>query len=139
MIQWRSRIGRSVTKLGGSARPIARGTSIGKKVPWERFLEWHPACHLVTGEHEPDSLHRAKLLQRLMPAVRIRGDWSIRTGKDRGRLLVQVALEGEDDALRLAEVLGAKSVRRYLGWETQREFEFSAELAERLRKALMLT
>jgi hypothetical protein len=74
-----------------------------------------------------------------MLALRISGDWAIREGRDRGRLLVQVALEGEEDALRLAEALGAKPVRRYLGWETQREFEFDADLAERLRKALMLT
>jgi len=64
---------------------------------------------------------------------------AIRVARDRGRLLVQAAFEEENDALRLTEVLGAKPVRRYVGWASQQEFEFSPAVAERVRKALMLT
>lgn len=122
-----------------AARQIARGTSGGKQVPWERLVRWHPACHLVTGEHEADRIDRAKLLARLISALRMKGDWALRVGRDRGRLLVQAALEDENDALRLTEVLGARPVRRYVGWATQQEFGFGPDAAERLRKALMLT
>jgi len=108
-------------------------------VPWERLLRWHPDRHLVTGEHEADRTDRARLLARLIVALRMKGDWAVRVGRDRGRLLVQAALEDENDALRLSEVLGARPVRRYVGWVTQQEFEFDADVAERLRKALMLT
>ncbi len=94
---------------------------------------------LVTGEHELDRINRIKLLKRLIVALRMKRDWLVRVARDRGRTLAQVALEDENDALRLTEVLGARKVRRYFGWETQQEFEFDPELAERLRKALMLT
>ncbi len=106
---------------------------------WERLTKWHPSCHLVTGEYDVDRVDRAKLLHRLIAVLRLKGDWAIRAGRDRGRILVQVAVEDEDDALRLGETLGTRSVRRYPGWATQREFEFTPEIAERLRKALMLT
>jgi len=122
-----------------TARTIAPGSSGGKPVPWERLIRWHPTCHLVTGEHEADRIDRPKLLARLIVALRMKGDWAIRVGRDRGRLLVQAALEEENDALRLSEVLGARPVRRYVGWATQQEFEFGPDVAERLRKALMLT
>jgi hypothetical protein len=108
-------------------------------VSWERLRDWHPSGHLVTGEHESDRINRVKLLKRLIVVLRMKRDWAIRVERDRGRTLVQVALEDENDALRLAEVLGARPVRRYFGWETQQEFEFDPELAERLQKALMLT
>ncbi len=122
-----------------STRPVVVGEAGGKKVSWERLIRWHPPAHLVTGEHELDRTNRVKLLERLIVALRMKHDWAIRIARDRGRILVQVALEDENDALRLTEVLGARPVRRYVGWETQQEFEFDPELAERLRKALMLT
>lgn len=106
---------------------------------WERLTQWHPASHLITGEHELDRINRVKLLKRLVVALRMKRDWAVRVARDRGRTLVQVALEDENDALRLTEVLGSRPVRRYFGWKTQQEFEFDPELAERLRKALMLT
>lgn len=122
-----------------SPRPVAVGKAGGKEVSWERLVQWHPPSHLITGEHEHDRLNRVKLLRRLIIALRMKRDWAVRVSRDRGRTLVQVALEDENDALRLTEVLGARPVRRYVGWETQQEFEFDPDLAERLRKALMLT
>lgn len=122
-----------------STLPITVGQAGGREVSWERLGSWHPPCHLITGEHEADRINRIKLLKRLILALRMKRDWSVRVARDRGRLLAQVALEDENDALRLTEVLGARPVRRYFGWETQQEFEFDPELAERLRKALMLT
>jgi len=129
----------AAVRARAKARTVGRGSSGGKPVPWERLMRWHPGCHLVTGEHEPDRIERPKLLARLVVALRMKGDWAIRVGRDRGRLLVQAAFEEENDALRLTEVLGAKPVRRYVGWASQQEFEFSPAVAERVRKALMLT
>lgn len=129
----------AAVRAGAKARTVGRGSSGGKPVPWERLMRWHPGCHLVTGEHGPDRVERPKLLARLIVALRMKGDWAIRVGRDRGRLLVQAAFEEENDALRLTEVLGTKPVRRYVGWASQQEFEFSPEVAERVRKALMLT
>lgn len=106
---------------------------------WARLARWRPPCHLVTGEHEADRINRVGLLKRLIVALRMKRDWAVRVGQDRGRMLVQAAFEDENDALRLTEVLGARPVRRYVGWEAQQEFEFDPELAERARKALMLT
>lgn len=108
-------------------------------VTWERLGKRPSSGHLVTGEHEVDRVDRAKLLQRLMVALRMKGDWALRVGRDRGRVIVQVVFENEDDALRFGDTLGARPVRRYLGWATQQEFQFTSEIAERLRKALMLT
>lgn len=122
-----------------SSRLIAVGQAGGREVSWERLSRWHPPCHLITGEHDLDRLNRVKLLKRLMVALRMKRAWAVRVARDRSRTLVQVALEDENDALPLTEVLGARPVRRYFGWGTQREFEFNPELAERLRKALMLT
>ena len=122
-----------------SSRQVSFGKAGGKEVSWERLSRWHPPCHLITGEYEADRINRVKLLKRLIIALRMKGDWAVRVERDRGRLLVQAAFEDEDDGLRLTEVLGARPVRRYVGWETQQEFEFDAGLAERVRKALMLT
>ena len=122
-----------------AAKPVARGVSGGRPVPWPRLVRWYPSCHLVTGEYEADRIDRPKLLARLIVALRAKGDWAIRVSRDRGRLLVQAAFEDENDALRLTEVVGAKPVRRYVGWATQQEVEFYPDVAERLRKALMLT
>lgn len=129
----------AAVKAGARTRMVGRGAPGGRPVPWERLMRWHPGCHLVTGEHEADRVERPKLLARLIVALRVKGDWAIRIGRDRGRLLVQAAFEDENDALRLTEVLGAKPVRRYVGWASQQEFEFSPQVAERVRKALMLT
>ena len=129
----------AAVRARAKARTVGRGSSGGKPVPWERLMRWHLGCHLVTGEHESDRIERPKLLARLVVALRMKGDWAIRVGRDRGRLLVQAAFEEENDALRLTEVLGAKPVRRYVGWASQQEFEFSPAVAERVRKALMLT
>ncbi len=122
-----------------SSRQVSVGNAGGKEVPWERLSRWHPPCHLITGEHEADRINRVKLLKRLIITLRMKRDWAVRVERDRGRLLVQAAFEDENDALRVTEVLGARAVRRYVGWETQQEFEFDAALAERTRKALMLT
>lgn len=127
------------TTTNTRTRIVAPASVGGKPVAWERLVRWHAVCHLVTGEHEADRIDRRKLLVRLIVALRPRGDWALRVGRDRGRLLVQAAFEEENDALRLTEVLGARPVRRYVGWASQREFEFSPKVAERVRKALMLT
>lgn len=120
-------------------RRIAARSSGGRELPWERLSARQPPSELVTGEYDVDRIDRVKLLKRLMAALRMKHDWAIRVSRDRGRMLVQMAVEEENDALRVTEVLGARPVRRYVGWATQREFEFTPELAERLRKALMLT
>lgn len=110
-----------------------------KATGWEHFVRTSEGCHLVTGEHAADRLSRAKLLARLIVALRPKREWAIGLGCDRGRRLVQAAFEEEGDARRLARVLGGRPVRRYVGWATQREFEFTPGVADRLRKALMLT
>lgn len=107
----------------------------------------HPACHLVIARlpvrgtrgraADRHAAHREELLDRLLTALNLTGEWAVAAIKNPDGLAhVHLAFERQTDADRFAATVKAKPSARYPGWSGQREFPLNATTEASIGAAL---
>ena len=97
----------------------------------------HPSSHLIVARPaDTVAAEMASLIDRLIDRMQPRGAFATTLMKVQSDEAVHCAFEQEREALRFAGTMSAKSINRYIGWETQCAFTLDKTLADAIARAL---
>ena len=105
---------------------------------WAEFVGGKQQRHLVFGSTTSVMHWRQKGIRRLLDALHPAGRFAFKRDLDdaRGRYVLLVAFEQEDDAKAFAHTLDAESTADYAGFASQRCFTFDGGAIMKIRAAL---
>jgi hypothetical protein len=105
---------------------------------WAEFVAGKQPRHLVFGSTTSVLYWRQKGIRRLLDALNPAGRFAFKRDLDdaRGRYVLLVAFEQEEDAKAFAHTLGAEPAADYAGFASERCFAFDGGAIKKIRAAL---